>query len=63
MEEGVEAFVGDFLLEDAAAVFEEGGEGDALGEFFDEDLAGGVGGIGVGEPGCRAVLELFAEHG
>ena len=63
VEESVETFVCDFLLEDAAAIFEEGGEGDTLGKFFDQDLAGRVGGIGVGEPGCGAIFEFLAEHG
>lgn len=63
VEEGVEAFVGDFLLEDAAAVFEEGGEGDPLCEFFDEHLARAVFAVRVGEPGCGAVFEFLAEHG
>lgn len=63
VKEGVEAFIGDFLLEDTAAVFKERGEGDALGEFFNQDLASGVGGVGVWEPSCSPVLELLAEHG
>lgn len=62
-QEGVEAFVGDFLLEDAAAGFEEGFEGDAVGEFFDEDLPRGVFDVGVGEPGGRSVFEVIAEDG
>lgn len=62
-EEGVEAFVGDFLLEDTAAGFEEGFEGDAVGEFFDEDLSRCVFDVGVGEPGGRSVFEVFAEDG
>ncbi len=63
VQEGVETFVGDFLLEYSAAVFEEGGEGDALREFFDEDLARAVFAVWVGEPGCCAVFEFLAEHG
>lgn len=63
VQEGVETFIGDFLLEDPAAVFEEGSEGDALGEFLNQDLASGVGGVGVREPSCGPVFELLAEHG
>ena len=62
-QEGVEAFVGDFLLEDAAAGFEEGFEGDAGGEFFDQDLPRRVFDVRVGEPGGGAVFEVFAEDG
>ena len=62
-QESVETLVGNFLLEDTAAILEEGSKGDALGEFLDEDLAGGVAGVRVGEPGGGAVLEFFAKHG
>lgn len=62
VQEGVEAFVGDFLLEDSAAVFEEGGEGDALREFLNEDLPRAVFAVGVGEPGCCAVFKFLPEH-
>lgn len=63
MQEGIETFVGDFLLEHAAAVFEKSGERDSLREFLDQDLTRGVGGVGVGEPGGGAVYEFLAEHG
>lgn len=63
VQEGVEPFVRDLLLEHAAAVFEEGGERDPRGEFLDQDLPGGVLGVGEGEPGGGAVLEVLAEHG
>ena len=63
VQEGVEAFVGDFGVEDpAAAGLEEGRQRDALGEFFDQDLSGRVVRVGVGEPGGRAGLEVFAEN-
>ena len=62
VQESVETFVRDLFLKDAAAVFEEGGQGDAGCEFFDQDLTGGVFGVRVGEPGCGAVSEFFAKH-
>ena len=62
-EEGVEALVGEVVLEEAGAGGEEGRERDAVREFFDQDLAGCVFGVGVGEPGGGAVFEVFAEDG
>lgn len=62
VQEGVEAFIGDFLLEDSAAVFEEGGEGNALRKFFDEDLPRAVFAVGVGEPSGCAIFKILAEH-
>lgn len=63
VEKSIEALVSDFLLKYPPAVFKEGCQGDALGEFLDKDLSRGMAGVRVGEPSRGSISEFLAKHG